>query len=170
MEQNFSDRPVKDVYYLGIARQIGRRSTCLRSRFGAIIVKDDVVVSTGYKGAPRGTPNCHDLKKCIREKLNVPSGQRYEVCRGVHAETNAILNAARSGINIIDGILYLFGETPDGIITEPKPCSICRRHIINAGLSEVVVPWKNGVKRYLVKNWVKESIRNPFKELKEDEY
>lgn len=170
MENNFSDRPAKDAYYLGIARQIGRRSTCLRQRFGAIIVKDDNLLSTGYGGAARGTPNCHDLKKCIRETLSIPSGERFELCRGIHAETNAILNASRSGANVLGGTLYLFGETPEGMITEPKPCRICRRHIINAGIEEVVVPWRSGAKRYLVKNWVKEAIRNPLKELKEDNY
>lgn len=167
MEQNFSERPKKDVYYLGIARQIGRRSTCLRQRFGAIIVKDDVILSSGYKGAPRGTPNCIELKKCLREILQIPTGQRYELCRGVHAAANAIVNAARAGASVLGATLYLFGENPDGSLVDTKPCKSCRNLIINSGISEVVVPWQGGAKHYLVKNWIKESIKNPTKDFKD---
>lgn len=155
-------RPTKDVYYLGIARQISRRSTCLRKKFGAVIVKDDVIVSTGYAGAPRGTPNCIDLKKCFSGNLSDPLS--VESCRGVHAEVNAIVNAARTGVNVLGGTLYVFGEHPDGVLAEHKPCNNCRMIIINAGIGEVVVPWKSGMKRYLVKNWIKGSRRKaPFK-------
>lgn len=170
MKLDFSKRPEKDVYYLGIARQISRRATCIRRKFAAIIVVNDVIVSSGYAGAPRGVPNCCDLKRCLRAKLGVPSGQRYELCRGVHAEANAIINAARTGTSILGGTLYLFGENPDGSLAEPKPCRVCRRMIINAGLKEVVIPWRGGIKRYLVANWIKEAQRNPFKELKEPDY
>lgn len=164
------ERPEKDIYYLGIARQIAKRSTCLRRRFGAVIVKNDAIIASGYAGAPRGSPNCIDLKKCLREDLKIPSGQRYELCRGIHAEANAIVNAARTGASVLKGTLYLFGENRDGSIAEPKPCRMCRRMIINAGIEEVVVPWQNKAKRYKVENWVKESKKNPFKELKEEGY
>ncbi|UZE93760.1 MAG: dCMP deaminase family protein [Candidatus Pacearchaeota archaeon] len=163
-------RPEKDIYYLGIARQIARRGTCLRRRIGAIIVKNDAVISSGYAGAPRGTPNCIDLKECVRDKLNIKRGQRYELCRSVHAEANTIINAARTGANILGGMMYLFMEHPDGTILYDKPCKMCRRMIINAGIKEVVVPWKGGIKRYEVKNWVKESRKDPFKEVREEGY
>lgn len=163
-------RPEKDIYYLNIARQVSKRSTCLRRRFGAIIVKDDAIIATGYVGAPRGTPNCIDLGKCLRQELNVPSGQRYELCRSVHAEANAIINAARSGVSVLGAKMYVFGENPDGSIAEVKPCKMCRRMIINAGIKEVIVPWRGKVKRYLVKNWVKEARRDPFKEVREAGY
>lgn len=164
------ERPEKDIYYLTVAKQIAKRSTCLRRRFGAVIVKDDAIVASGYAGAPRGSPNCTDLKKCLRESLKIPSGQRYELCRSVHAEANAIINAARTGASILGGILYLFGENRDGSIAEPKPCKMCRRMIINAGIEEVVVPWQGRAKRYKVQNWIKEAKKNPFKELKEEGY
>lgn len=163
-------RPEKDIYYLAIARQIARRGTCLRRRFGAIIVKDDAIVASGYVGAPRGTPNCIDLKKCPRNELKIPPGERYELCRSVHAEANAIINAARTGANVFGGIMYVFGENPDGTIISEKPCKMCRRLIINAGIKEVVVPWRGKAKRYQVKKWVKESKKDPFKELREKGY
>lgn len=169
MEKHFLGRPEKDTYYLSIAKQISRRSTCLRKRFGVIIVKDDVIMSSGYRGAPRGTPNCIDLKKCLREVLHVPSGQHYELCRGVHATTNAIVNAARAGISIVDATMYLFGENLDGSLADTKPCKMCRNLIINAGIAEVVVPWQGRAKHYLIKNWVKESIKNPTKDFRDVE-
>lgn len=160
-------RPTKDVYYLGIARQISRRSTCLRRKFGAIVVRDDVIVSTGYDGAPRGTPNCIDLGKCFSSNLDEPFNS--ESCRGVHAEINAIVNAARAGVSVLGGTLYLFGEHPDGTIAEHKPCNTCRKLIINAGIGEVVVPWRGGIKRYRVRNWIKGARRKaPFKLPEED--
>ena len=89
------ERISKENYYLDIAQTVAERSTCLRRKFGAIIVKDDVIVSTGYNGAPRGRKNCNEINFCIREKLNIPRGERYEMCRSVHAEANAIIAAAR---------------------------------------------------------------------------
>lgn len=163
-------RPEKDIYYLSIARQIARRSTCIRRKFGAIIVKDDAIVSSGYNGAPRKMPNCIDLKKCPREILKIGPGERYELCRGVHAEANAIVNAARVGANVLGGIMYIFGENRDGSIVSGKPCKMCRRLIINAGIKEVVVPWEGKAKRYKVENWVKEAKKDPFHELKEEGY
>ena len=161
-----SSRPGKEIYYLSLARQVGRRSTCLRRKFGAVVVKDDIIIATGYAGAPRGTPNCTELMQCRREALNIPSGEHYELCRGVHAETNAIINSAKAGTSIVGCKMYVFGENPDGSMAEPKPCSMCRRMIINAGIEEVIVPWQNSVKRYRVSNWVKEARKDPFKEIK----
>jgi dCMP deaminase len=160
------ERPSKDIYYLSIARQIGRRSTCIRRKFGAIIVKDDAIISAGYAGAPRDTPNCTDLGMCRRHDLGIPSGERYDLCRGVHAEANVIINAARAGISLPNSTMYVFGENPDGTVAEPKPCTMCRRMIINSGIEEVIVPWQNTTKRYLVKNWIKEARKDPFKEVK----
>ncbi|MCS7134268.1 MAG: deaminase [Candidatus Pacearchaeota archaeon] len=163
-------RPEKDIYYLSIARQIAKRATCLRRRFGAIIVKDDAIVASGYNGAPRKMPNCIDLDKCPRELLGISQGERYELCRGVHAEANAIINAARVGANVLDGIMYVFGEDNNGKVVSGRPCKMCRRLIINAGIKEVVVPWEGKAKRYKVENWIKEAKKDPFLELKEKGY
>ncbi|MCF8041408.1 MAG: dCMP deaminase family protein [Desulfarculaceae bacterium] len=132
-------RPSKDAYYLEIAREVSRRGTCLRRQYGAVIVKDDQIVSTGYAGAPRGVANCVDLGRCLRQEMNIPSGQRYELCRSVHAEMNAVIHASRS--QTLGATLYLAGvEVADGLPTEhPEPCLLCRRVIINAGIEKVVV-------------------------------
>lgn len=126
-------------YYLDIAETVLERSTCLRRKFGAIIVKNDSIVSTGYVGAPRGRANCVDLGHCTREKLNVPKGQRYELCRSVHAEANAIIAASRE--EMLGATLYLAGHDAktgelDGSV---EPCSMCKRMIINAGISTVII-------------------------------
>ncbi len=134
-----SQRPSKDEYYLDIAREVCRRGTCLRRQYGAVIVKDDQIVSTGYAGAPRGVANCVDLGGCLREELAVPAGQRYELCRSVHAEMNAVIHASRA--QTLGATLYLAGiEVATGLPTEhPEPCLLCRRVIINAGIKRVVV-------------------------------
>lgn len=126
-------------YYLDLAEATLKRGTCLRRNFGAIIVKNDEIISTGYVGAPRGRKNCCDLKYCTREKLNVPRGERYELCRSVHAEQNAIISARRS--DMIDSTLYLVGKNyGDGKYVEnARPCALCKRMIINAGIKEVIV-------------------------------
>ncbi|HDI02537.1 MAG TPA: dCMP deaminase family protein [Candidatus Aenigmarchaeota archaeon] len=151
------NRPSKDDYYLNIAREVCKRGTCLRRRYGAVIVKDDQIISTGYVGAPRGTPNCIDLGVCKREELKIPKGERYELCRSVHAEMNAIINAARAGVSVLGGTLYLYGEeVKDGSLTEPEPCKLCQRAIINAGLKKVVLRTKDGGIRVInVEDWVK---------------
>lgn len=129
----------KENYYLDIAETVLERSTCLRTAYGAIIVRNDEIVSTGYNGAPRGRSNCMDLGYCIRDKLHIPSGQRYELCRSVHAETNAIISAARS--ECIGGTIYLAArDVASGeLLTNLQPCPMCRRMIINAGLSKIVI-------------------------------
>lgn len=129
----------KENYYLDIAGTVLERSTCLRRCYGAIIVQHDEIVSTGYNGAPRGRKNCMDLGFCAREALNIPSGQRYELCRSVHAEMNAIISAARR--DTLGATLYLAGrEAKSGeLLHDATSCSMCRRLIINAGLEKVVI-------------------------------
>lgn len=129
-------RPSKDEYYLNIAEIVASRGTCIRRRFGAIIVKDDTIISTGYVGAPRSRKNCCDLGKCFRMENNIPSGQRYELCRSVHAEMNAIINA--DPIKRQGGTMYLVGKENNGTYTEADCCSMCKRTIINSGISKVV--------------------------------
>lgn len=129
----------KDNYYLDIAETVTERGTCIRRNFGAIIVKNDEIISTGYVGAPRGRKNCCDLKYCMREKLNVPRGERYELCRSVHAEQNAIISASRN--EMIDSTLYLVGKDykTGNYVEKARPCAFCKRMIINAGIKKVVV-------------------------------
>lgn len=131
-------RPSKDKYYLNIAKDVAKRSSCLKSCYGAVIVKNDEIVSTGYNGAPRGRKNCTECGYCIRKDLNIPSGCRYEICRSVHAEANAIISASRN--DMIDGTLYLSGfKYYDGsLIQDIDCCAMCKRLIINSGIKKVV--------------------------------
>lgn len=148
-------RPSKEEYYLRIAAEVAARSTCLRRHFGAVIVRDDQIISTGYNGAPRGTPNCFELGVCPREEAGIPAGQRYELCRAVHAEANAVIHASR--LEMKDGVLYLAAlDAKTGeILTGVRPCKMCTRFIINAGLREVVVREGPGrYTRYAVADWV----------------
>ena len=133
------ERRSKINYYLDIAETVLIRGTCLRRNYGAIIVKNDEIISTGYVGAPRGRQNCCDLGYCTREKLNVPRGERYELCRSVHAEANAIISASRN--NMIGASLYLVGkECSNGdYVANANPCAMCKRMIINAGIEKVYV-------------------------------
>ena len=126
-------------YYLDLAEIVSQRTTCLRRRYGAVIVKNDEVISTGYVGAPRGRKNCTDLGYCIRQELGIPRGERYELCRSVHAEANAIISASRD--KMIDATLYLTGvEVADGsYVSNSCCCSMCKRMVINAGIKEVVI-------------------------------
>ena len=129
----------KQNYYLDIAESVSERGTCLRRNFGAIIVKNDEVIATGYVGSPRGRKNCCDLKYCTREKLNIPRGERYELCRSVHAEQNAIISAPRK--DMIDSTLYLVGKNyvDSSYVENARPCALCKRMIINAGIKEIVI-------------------------------
>jgi len=148
----------KDRYYLGIAEEVARRSTCWRRSIGAIIIRDDQIISTGYVGAPRKTKSSYEHGFCLRDKLNIPHGQRYELCRSVHAEQNAIINAARAGVSLLGGDMYIFGSLPGK--SEPInafPCFICKKMIINAGLNRVVCSTADGkMKAFRVSNWVKD--------------
>ena len=129
----------KENYYLNMAETALERSTCLRRKWGAVIVKNDEIISTGYNGAPRGRKNCYELGYCIREKLNIPRGERYELCRSVHAEQNAIISAPRK--NMIDATLYMVGKHADTgeYVENAMSCSMCKRVIINSGISKIVI-------------------------------
>ncbi len=129
----------KTNYYLDIAGTVLERSTCMRRHYGAIIVQDDEIVSSGYNGAPRGRRNCGDLGYCAREALNIPSGERYELCRSVHAEANAIISAPRR--EVLGATLYMACKDPatGELIPGSTSCSMCRRLIINAGIARVVI-------------------------------
>jgi dCMP deaminase len=148
-------RPAKEEYYLGIAREVARRGTCMRRNFGAVIVNNDQIISSGYTGAPRGSRNCIDIGYCPREANNVPRGEKYELCRSVHAEMNAIIHAARSEMR--GGTLYLVGLTADddSYVEDAEPCKLCKRVIINAGLERVIVRQGNDkIATFLVESWV----------------
>ena len=158
----------KENYYLDIAETVLERATCLRRCYGAIIVKNDEIVATGYNGAPRGRKNCGDLGYCTREAMNIPSGQRYELCRSVHAEANAIISAARS--ECIGGTMYLVGRDAQTreLLEDAASCRMCRMLMINAGLSRLVV--RNTPEKYTILNvadWVfdDDSILGPDFEL-----
>ena len=158
-------RIAKENYYLDIAETVLKRGTCLRRNYGAAIVRNDEIISTGYSGAPRGRKNCCDLGHCVREKLNVPRGERYELCRSVHAEANAIISAPRS--QMIGATIYLVGRSATTGELEPNTCScsMCKRLVINAGIEKVVVrnsPDKFTV--YMVEDWITndESERGDF--------
>ncbi len=152
----------KSNYYLNIAQSVLERSTCLRRQYGAIIVKNDEIVSTGYNGAPRGRCNCVDLGRCTREELQVPSGQRYELCRSVHAEANAIISASRR--DMLGSTLYLAGrDAKTGeLLHQTTSCSMCRRQIINAGIDRVII--RNTPTEYSVvhvEDWIREDDTLP---------
>ncbi len=149
------ERTDKVNYYLDIAQATLGRGTCLRRNYGAIIVKNDRIISTGYTGAPRGRKNCCDLGYCMREKMKIPRGERYELCRSVHAEANCIINAAQT--DMIGGTLYLCGvEASTGeIVPNASSCAMCKRMIINAGLDRVVIRnTKDTYTTILVRDWV----------------
>ena len=133
------ERISKENYYLDIAQTVLERATCLRRVYGAIIVKNDEIISTGYNGAPRDRRNCVDMGFCTREAMQVPRGQRYELCRSVHAEANAIISASRR--DMVGGTLYLVGKDArtGEILSDATSCSMCRRQVINAGLARVVI-------------------------------
>ena len=133
------DRISKANYYLDIAQTVLERATCLRRVYGAIIVKNDEIISTGYNGAPRGRRNCVDMGLCTREAMQVPRGERYELCRSVHAEANAIISASRR--DMAGGTLYLVGRDArtGELLGDATSCAMCRRLVINAGLSKVVI-------------------------------
>ena len=154
----------KENYYLDIAETVLERSTCSRKHYGAIIVRNDEIIATGYNGAPRGRINCTDLGYCLRQKLGIPSGQRYELCRSVHAEANAIISAARK--ETLGGTLYLVGRDVESgkLHPDPQPCAMCRKLILNAGLSKVVM--RNTETKYTVahvEDWIRcdDSILGP---------
>lgn len=148
-------RTSKDEYYLGIADAVLNRSTCLRRKYGAIIVKADEIISTGYNGAPRGRKNCGDMGFCTREHMNIPSGERYELCRSVHAEQNAIISCSRR--DMIGSSLYLVGRDAKtgALLGSAESCSLCKRFIINAGIERVVSrSGDDGIEVIIVSQWI----------------
>lgn len=157
-------RVSKDEYYLSIARQVAQRSTCFRRSIGAIIVRDDQIISTGYVGAPRKTKDSFEHGFCLRDRLQIPHGQRYELCRSVHAEQNAIINAARAGVSLFGGDIYIYGSSSKtGETINAFPCFICKKIIINAGLNRVICSisgkkWKVFNVARWVKAWVEGDI------------
>ena len=150
------ERRDKINYYLDLAETVSQRGTCLRKQYGAVIVKNDEVVSTGYVGAPRGRANCIDLGYCIREQLQVPRGERYELCRSVHAEANAIISASRE--RMLNSSLYLSGidlKDNNNYVKNANPCSMCKRMIINAGIEQVFIrDDKDHFRRIAVQEWI----------------
>ena len=160
-----AERVSKTNYYLDIAETVSERSTCMRRRFGAIIVKNDTIVSTGYNGAPRGRKNCNDVGICIREKLHIPHGERYELCRSIHAEANAIIAAPRE--QMLGATLYMVCTDPKtgALMAGTSSCSMCKRQIINAGIETVVVrDTKDEYRTISVSEWVEhdESLEGTF--------
>lgn len=153
-----SKRVSKDEYYLGIAKEVALRSTCFRRSIGAIIIRDDQIISTGYVGAPRKTKDSFEHGFCLRDKLNIPHGQRYELCRSVHAEQNAIINAARAGVSLLGGDMYIYGKTSgEEIPINAFPCYICKKMIINAGLNRIICSTEDGkMKAFRVNDWIKD--------------
>ena len=136
-------RPSKDKYYLAIAKQVAQRSTCLRRHYGAVIVKNDEIISTGYNGAARGEVNCCDSGQCWREANGIPHGEQYEKCVAVHAEQNAIISASRQ--EMLGATMYLYGEDAEGNEVEAVPCLICERMIMNSGIGDLVSGMRKGL-------------------------
>ena len=151
------ERVSKHNYYLDIAQTVAERSTCLRKKYGAIIVKNDVIVSTGYTGAPRGRRNCTDLGECMRDKLNIPRGERYEMCRSVHSEANAIIAASRE--QMLGSTLYMscVDAKTGELVCDTCSCMMCKRMVINAGITRVII--RTGTDSYKVvdvQSWIDE--------------
>ncbi len=159
------ERIDKINYYLDIAETVLERGTCLRRNYGAIIVKNDEIISTGYTGAPRGRKNCSELGFCLREKLGIPRGERYEKCRSVHAEANAIISASRR--DMIGATIYLVGrDMATGELVEgANSCAMCKRMIINSGVETVIV--RDSQRKYRIINvadWIEndDSLSSEF--------
>jgi dCMP deaminase len=161
-------RPSKDEYYLDIAKSVSRRSPCTRVKYGAIIVKNDAIVSTGYNGPIRGGVNCYEVGGCIKDILDLPHGRSYDLCPAVHAEENCVVNSARNGTSVLDGVLYLYGIDPKtGKTVYSEPCDRCKRAIINAGIRMVVTIKEDGsIQRFNVVDWIKQDTEKYLDNLK----
>lgn len=159
------DRRDKHNYYLDIAQTVLERGTCLRRNYGAIVVNNDEIISTGYSGAPRGRANCTDLGYCIRQKLNIPRGANYEICRSVHAEANCIISASRK--DMIGASLYLVGWDMDNkeLVKDASSCTMCKRMIINSGIEQVIIRDTSNEYRIVnVNEWIEndDSVQGNF--------
>jgi len=169
------ERLPKDEYYLNIALAASKRSTCNRRHFGAIIVKDDSIISAGYNGPVRGAPNCLE-NSCLKNEHKIDAGKGYDFCRAgpMHAEVNAIVNAARHSGGTVDSIMYIAGEYAEAANKEGKeglsdahPCKGCQKEIINAGIKEIIIRMANGgIERFFIQDWVKEAWGTKDKEIK----
>ena len=145
----------KHNYYLDIAESVLQRGTCLRRNYGSVVVKNDEIIATGYSGAPRRRKNCMDLGYCIREKLNIPRGQMYELCRSVHSEVNAIISASRN--ELIGSTLYLTGKDvrTGELVQDANSCAMCKKIIINAGIEQVIIRDTRDAYRFInVQHWI----------------
>jgi dCMP deaminase len=168
-QQNFQDntyedkRPSWNEYFMKIAEDVSKRGTCLSAQGGAVIVRNKRILSTGYIGAPRKSKDCLARGSCLRRELNIPSGKHYEICRSVHAEQNAIINAARDGVDIVDADMYLFMKrifNGDKLVNA-YPCFICKKMIINSGLKHFYGICEDGsIKKYDIEEWVKDWSEN----------
>ena len=152
-----SQRISNENYYLDMAQTVAERSTCIRRKFGSIIVKNDVILSTGYNGAPRGRKNCNDLGTCVRNELHIPRGERYELCRSVHSEANAIINASRE--QMLGATLYMACLNPadDSLYAGTCNCAMCKRLILNAGIEKVLIrDTPTEYRTILVRDWIQD--------------
>ncbi len=146
---------------MDITREVAGRAPCFRAHHGAIIVRDDQIISTGYNGAPRKTKDCYERDNCLRQELNIPSGQRYELCRSVHSEQNALINAARAGVSVLGGTLFLyskvFDKSGDEKMINAYPCFICKKMLVNSGIKNVKCNQADGsIKEYSIDDWTKD--------------
>ncbi len=153
-------RPTKEEYYLNIAKEVALRSTCKRAIHGSIIVREDQIIATGYNGAPRKTLDCYERGNCLRTQLGIPSGEKYELCRSVHAEQNVIINSARAGVSLLNGDIYVWSMKVDkgeNKLLKAYPCFICKKMIINSGLKRYIAYDETGkIAIYNIEDWAKE--------------
>ncbi len=157
MKKKQNLRPGWDEYFINIAKVIATRATCLRRKYGAVITKDNIIVSTGYNGAPAGMKDCLEVGKCTRKELQIPHGERYELCHSVHAEANAIIRA--SGEELNGATIYISGNDHDSGECLSEPCMMCKRMILNARIKKVVYSnGKNGIIVVNPKKWLKKRV------------
>jgi len=164
------NRPSKDDYYLNLALETSKRSPCLRRHFGAIIVKDDAIISTGYNGPARGAPNCFDYG-CLKDKNKINAGKGYDYCRAgpLHAEVNSIINAARKNGGVLGATIYIAGEYTEKSkgLSNAHPCIICKKEIVGVGIERVVIRLADGgIESFSVKDWVEEAWNTEDKDIK----
>ncbi len=150
-------RPGWDEYFIGIAKAVAARATCLRRQYGAVITKDNIIVSTGYNGAPAGMKDCLEVGKCTRKELQIPHGERYELCHSVHAEANAIIRASVDELR--GATIYIAGRDSEGAECLSEPCMMCKRLILNAGIAKAV--YSDGRERFTSvdpREWLKKRV------------
>ena len=152
-----SKRPGWDEYFIGIAKAVSTRATCLRRKYGTVITKDNIIVSTGYNGAPAGMEDCLEVGKCMRKELQIPHGERYELCHSVHAEANAVIRAA---VHELEGAtIYISGADDSADECHSEPCMMCKRIILNARIARVVYSDGNGNFHVInPKKWLKKRV------------